>query len=238
MSQKTLDALKQLEMVANERRDTATKMTAQAYDASLITTLDNDLLLQSDERALYIRTYQRVMQETGDEMAARQAAVGAVRRMRLEMPVKAVKWGKDWIVKAWGALFTDSNYPDTDKEYFPRNGRYYLDYFKNAPFWYEHGQDARYGVEPIGQRVHHIVYSTGIYVFHKLDTKHAHFEETVEDLRTGLMCLSSDSLWHFKVRGETIDGGNFVWPMAGWSLVKRPAEPGLGNALLEEPEDA
>jgi hypothetical protein len=35
------------------------------------------------------------------------------------------------------------------------------------------------------------------------------------------------------MRGETDDGGLKVWPLIGFSLVRNPAEPGLGNVIAE-----
>jgi hypothetical protein len=238
MSQKAIAALNRLTTIASGQ-GSAQKMTIQQYDRSLVTTLDDLGNLLPDEQALYHRTYKRVFEETRNDVAARQAAVGAVRRFRLDMPVKSMKSGTDWLTKGWGLLYAASpEFVDTDNEYFPRQSQFYLDYFKNAPLWYEHGADPRYGVVPIGWRVEVIEYPTGLYAIHALDKKHPLFEETVENLRAGKLSYSSDSIYHFKMRGQTYDGGLYCWPLAGWSLVRRPAEPGLGNVILVEPEAA
>lgn len=128
-------------------------------------------------------------------------------------------------------LFTNPNDPDLEEEYFNALTQKLLDYYKEAPLWYEHGQDKDYGYEPIGKRRAFEVYPRGIWVEHTLHKDHRNIDRTLRELENGELVLSSDSLSQYW--GKDNNGYNYSWPIAGWSLTKRPAEPALGIQALK-----
>lgn len=195
--------------------------------------------LARDESDAYARVYEAVFGETGDVVKATLAAQGAIRRMRMGLAVKSVESAAGQVVQGWGILFTDAGNVDLAKEYFPRDAELMLDHYPRAPLWYEHGADPRYGARPIGERVLTEKYNHGIWAVHRLFPDHPLYERTLADLDAGVLSYSSDSVLHFVERGRTWDGGLFVWPVVGWSLVHRPAEPGLGRVVnTPDPDDA
>jgi hypothetical protein len=77
------------------------------------------------------------------------------------------------------------------------------------------------------------VYDHGIWFTHRLFAEHPLFDRTAALVKEGKLSYSSDSVAHVVMRGETDDGGLKVWPLIGFSLVRNPAEPGLGNVIAE-----
>lgn len=192
-----------------------------------------DLALLGDaERNIYQRTYNRVLDETGDAVKAGLAAAGALRRYRSGFAVKAREDDSGAVVAGWGLLFADSPQQyDTDHTWFAREGEFLLDYYHGAPLWMEHGQSSVYGIRPIGQRVEVQLHEHGIWAVHRLHADHPLYAKTLEMVNSGQLSYSSDSILHYVDRGFTDDRELSVWPLAGWSLVRRPAEPGLGTVI-------
>lgn len=225
-----LDAIKRLTSVVNASK--ALKLTADEYAEAI----DNPEPIDDAERAIYKRVYERVFADTNDATMAHQAAVGALRRYRLDMPVKTFKQGSDYLVKGWGILFGDRRHKDTDQEYFSTGTEFFLKYFgAGSPLWVEHGFDAKYGIDPVGSRVDAIQYDTGIYAVHRLDTGHRLFERTLTDCQAGKYGYSIDSVGHYASLGRQPDGALMAYPAIGWSLVAYPAEPGVGYVSVETP---
>jgi hypothetical protein len=222
-----LVAIKRLADVAraHKRMD----LTMEQYEEAI-----SDMPLTDEEKAIYQRTYDRILAEVSDTTMAHQLAMGAVRRSRLDMPVKSFKVGRDYLVKGWGILFGDPSHRDTDDEYFHPDTRFYFEMYGTSPLWVEHGFDSRYGVEPVGSRVDAERYKTGWYVIHRLDPEHTLFQRTIADVRAGIYGYSVDSFPQFKVKNRR-DGELAVFPVGGFSLVNFPAEPGLGAVALVEP---
>lgn len=190
------------------------------------------------EKAKYDEAYARVLADTGDEVKARLAAMGVLRRLRRGLAVKAESVGDETLVSGWGVLFADAYVKDLHGEYFPRDGEFFLDFYRNAPLWVEHGFDPRYRWQPVGQRVNHEVHEHGIWITHRLFAEHPYYAKTLELVKTGRTAYSSDSVLHLSMQNEQPDGGLKVWPLVGLSLVLDPAEPGLGNVIIEGEEDS
>lgn len=201
-----------------------------------IVTPDN-LQMDDNEQSIWERTYKRVFDATGDKMKASLAAYGAVTRSRYSLSVKSAKKDGVVTVKGWGVLFSDASHKDLDQTWFANDTKYFLKYYAGAPLWIEHGQENGMGSYPIGMRSlteEHPEH--GIWVEHELDPQEEVFQlapglhdQLVSDIDAGLYAYSSDSLSHHVTGGYNPDTGKLnVWPLAGFSLVKRPAEPGLG----------
>lgn len=188
---------------------------------------------------IWQRTYETVLAETGDEMMAWLAALGQVRRGQYGMATKSRKDGASVFVDGWSNMFGDPRISDTDRQYYAPDTMFLLEYYPRAPLWYEHGDDSIYGSYPIGWRVAWKVYGYGIWLVHELDQKHPQFNRTLGELDDGLLTYSSDSIWHYVKRGLKPDGKLANWALAGCSLVKHPAELGLGVAVprIEEPAE-
>lgn len=199
-----------------------------------------NLQMDDNEQSIWERTYKRVFDVTGDKMKATLAAYGAVTRSRYSLSVKSAKKDGVVTVKGWGVLFSDIGHKDLDQTWFGNDTKYFLKYYSAAPLWIEHGQEDGMGSYPIGKRSlteEHPEH--GIWVEHELDPQEEVFqiapglhEQLVSDIDAGLYAYSSDSLSHHVAGGYNPDTGKLkVWPLAGFSLVRRPAEPGLGPVI-------
>lgn len=189
--------------------------------------------LDAPNGELWQRTYDRVFSITGDPVKAYLAALGMVQRGRMRLATKARKDGLVTI-EGWSNLFGDPNFKDLDNQFFDANTNFLLDWFAHSPLWYEHGEDPVYGVHPIGRRIGHQVFPEyGVYLAHELLSEHPQFQRTTSELANGELTYSTDSIYHFVERGYKPQTGQLsVWPLAGASLVRRPAEPGLGVVVI------
>lgn len=174
------------------------------------------------------RTYDQVLADTGDETKAYLAALGQVRRGQYGMATKARKEGTEVYVSGWAVMFGDPRITDTDHQYFADDTMFLLDFYKESPLWYDHGDDPAYGSMPIGQRVGYEVYKYGIWLVHKLFMDHPLIIRTLKALDNGELSYSSDSIWHYVRRGLKPDGKLSNWALSGCSLTPTPAELGLG----------
>lgn len=222
-------ALKSIAVLRATINQGAIKSAAVAYGLKLDDYTD-------DEQTLYMQTYERVLVDTGDNGKAQLAADGAIRRARMKLAVKAQMVGDDVLVSGWGILFGTNQTKDLDEQYFPPDGDYGLEFYQDAPLLYQHGRDRRYGVRPIGQRVHVERYQHGLWATHKLFKEHPFYDKTVKQIENGELAYSSDSIAHLVYQGLEPDGGLTIWWLCGWSLVDTPAEPGLSKVVIEAPE--
>ncbi len=188
-------------------------------------------LLSDFERDVYQRSFDAVMSETGDESKAILAGEGAVHRFRMGMSYKAKK-AESGLVEGWGAMFGSPEVKDTDNIYFHPDTDFLLDYYQRAPLFFEHCQDAQYGVLPIGERVSVVKHAHGLWVAHRLYEEHPLYSKTLQMLEAGELAYSSDTTGHLAIRGLRKDGGAMFWPLVSFALVRSPAEPGLGRVIL------
>lgn len=187
--------------------------------------------LSPEEQQRFIAAFNAAFDETQDEHKSFLAGYGAINRARV-MSRKSASGAP--IVEGWGMLFTDEDNLDSWNTYFSEITETYNEYYQNAPLWMEHGYDPDYGQKPIGKRTHLEVYRRGIWVEHELHPDHPHFDKTVKGVEDGIFSLSSDSIQHYMEQGYRPDGELRVWPLAGWSLTRNPAEPGLGPVTIKE----
>lgn len=189
--------------------------------------------LSPDAAQLWMNTYNRVFKQTEDSFASTLAAWGAIDKRNFRT-VKAVDDGKT--VAGWAMMFTDEDHLDLHDTFFSHLSKLFLEYYPQAPLWYEHGFDIDYSIEPIGQRRRDMVgvYGHGIYMGHNLHTDHHLWARTHQEVVDGEHSYSSDSIGHYVDEGfNWINGELRAWPFAGCSLTKRPAEPGLGKVALK-----
>lgn len=197
--------------------------------------------LQGDEQNLWDSTYARVLEQTKDETMATLAAVGAINRRRANLAVKSVRAANgDMLVKGWGILFGDPQRLDLDETWFGKNTQFFLEYYQDAPLWFEHGEDPLMRSWPIGRRTEtQVVANHGIFITHRIDPQERIFQafpdllnQLNDDIQQGVYSYSSDSLSHHVQGGFNPSTGELtVWPLAGVSLVHNPAEPGLGPVM-------
>lgn len=188
--------------------------------------------LNPAEKAAWLSVYREVLDETGDGLKAELAAWGALKRQSRLKVVKSTN-GR-WRVPGWGMLFTGAQKRDLDKQFFDQATKTFLRTSGRA-LWYEHGEDPAYGVDPIGERVVTEVYPRGIWTEHELYSDHPQLDRTLQEINDGELSLSSDSILQYVEQGfDPTTGYLGVWPIAGWSLTKRPAEPGLGPVTLDD----
>jgi len=186
--------------------------------------------LSEKDFSLWAKVYDQVMQETGDDVKATLAAQGACNRASM-IGSKAVD-GLPTSVEGWMMLFTDPENLDLQDTFFDDMTKTFADYYPNAPLWMEHGKNPDYGGDPIGQRTLVKVYPRGIWGEHALHTDHPLYVRTAKDAANGVFAYSSDSLSHYAQQGyDPADGHLGLWPLAGCSLTRTPAEPGLGPVL-------
>lgn len=179
--------------------------------------------LQAWKRA-FIGAYK----ETGDILKSVLAGEGAINRLRKGLAVKFEDKGAHLV--GWGMLFTEPEIRDTDDDYFDKFTQTFLEYYPVAPLWMEHGLDPTYGNYPIGWRDQSMVlevYQRGIWVEHALHFTDPHYPDTLGMIQRGELFYSSDSAdLHLR---QDYNGKWKDWPLIGWSLVHKPAEPGLGT---------
>lgn len=183
----------------------------------------------SDSKALsaWNDVYERVLAQTGDETKAALAAQGLVDRQHI-VGVKSAGSDLPTSVEGWAVLFSEPDELDLQGTYFDEMTRTLVKNYANAPLWYEHGHDPRYGSGPIGERTATQVFPHGIWMAHKLYVEHPLYARTAQDALDGKLHYSSDSLSHYVAQGYQHDGYLGEWPLAGCSLTETPAEPGLG----------
>lgn len=189
--------------------------------------------LGAQNAALWLKVYRRVFAQTQDALAAKLAADGAVRKLYTKTALKAVGDSKQ--VQGWALLFTNAEKLDLHETYFSKLTGMLLHYYSRAPLWMEHGVHPDYGVWPIGQRSDGTkVYGHGVWMPHDLHAAHERYDETSAGVERGEYSYSSDSIGHYVDEGfNPLDGELRTWPLAGCSLTKKPAEPGLGPVTLK-----
>lgn len=201
--------------------------------------------LQPDEQTRWLTIYDLVLGQTGDDEKASLAAWGAVHRQRrlagrsanaLAVPSLRMDLTDDGlpIVKGWGMLFTDATHRDSYGTFFDEMTALMTEYYQGAPLWYEHGLNWNYKFDPIGKRHRIEMYPFGIWAEHVLWTDHRHYDRTRYEIETGQLAYSSDSIAHYYAIWLNQASGHVrAWPLAGWSLVKRPSEYALGPVTID-----
>lgn len=185
--------------------------------------------LSPDEQARFVVAYNDAFDETQDDHKAFLAGYGAINRSRV-MSRKSASGAP--IVDGWGILFTDEENLDSWDTFFSELTSLLEEYYQNAPLWIEHGYDPDYGAKPVGKRIHLEVFRRGVWVAHELHPHHSLIDRTVEDVEKGIYSYSSDSIQHYMEQGFRPNGELREWPLAGFSLVRKPAEPGLGPVSI------
>lgn len=187
-----------------------------------------------DEQAAYLRVFNAVYSQTQDELKAHLAAMGAIKKLRLKgVQVMRRASNGDPVVGGW-AMYFSNNPQDLDSydTYFATVSKLMLDYYLHAPLWWEHGQDNDYGIDPIGQRQITSIYRHGVFLEHNLHSNHFRIKDTQAAVDNGEAGYSSDSIQHYVERGfNAVNGRMDVWPFAGCSLTRNPAELALGPVV-------
>lgn len=203
---------------------------ADGVDALIDIYLPSWVTRDTDRKA-WSEVFREAYAETQDIEKAALAASGRVTKRRI-LGLKSTGDGAP-VVAGWGLLFTTPDDLDLQRTYFDDDTQLLLNYYEGAPLWYEHGEDPSYGVQPIGKRLRAFVYPRGVWVEHVLDTTHPLFHRTMQELETGELAYSSDSLGHLVEKEfDDQDGRLGFWGLAGWSLVHHPAEPALGPVTV------
>lgn len=188
--------------------------------------------LPDEARALWLNTYVEVYTLTADAVKAELAAWGAIKREDLLQQLGLKSADTDTpIVAGWAMLFSDKNNPDLSeaRTYFDETTETALDYYQNAPLFYEH--DGSYGI--IGKRTLADLYPHGIWLEHQLDPTSPHFNKIASEIEQGVLSYSTDSIEHFVQAGYNREDSHLaLWYLAGCSLTKKPAEPALGPVTL------
>lgn len=191
--------------------------------------------LKSGEDALYVSTYNGVFMQTQSETMATAAAMGAVNKARL-LSVRSIQVAEngDLIVGGWAIKFSDGAADDRDwyDEYFSRASHLLLEYYQNAPLFYEHGLDADYGKDVIGVRARTAIYRFGVWMEHRVYAAHKYFERTKRELEALILGYSTGAINHL-VTLHYATGENRSWPAAECSLTKSPAEVALGPVSVK-----
>lgn len=132
---------------------------------------------------------------------------------------------------------------DAHDEYFRRDVKFYLDWYKQRPVLYEHGL-SKDGKTAIGIIDTLRIDDHGLYAEAQLDINHedpairAIARKAYDEVNSGLLSWSSGSMPHLVVTDD--DGGIAEWPVVEGSLTRRPAERYRTNvsalrSLLEGP---
>jgi len=178
--------------------------------------------------------YDAVYAETNDNTKAELAAWGALRKAYI-LRMAGKSSGDGALIGGWAMLFTDPDALDLDEQFFDEETQTGLEYYDNAPLWFEHGQNERYGSTPIGKRVNTKVYQRGVWLEHQLDTEHPFYEDTLAAIESGEYGYSTDSISHYVRSGlDPTTGRLGTWFIAGCSITDHQAEPALGAVTMRE----
>ena len=151
----------------------------------------------------------------------------ATRNISLYIPggaLKAFEYGK---IGGYLVVFTGPNDRDSYNEYFTRGTDYGLDWYKNQPVLYHHGQNDQM-VTPIGIITELRVDDYGVYADAVLDVNHEnpdirnYARTAYTEVNAGALFWSSGSASHI-VRVSS-DGEILQWPIVEGSLTPKPAE--------------
>ena len=200
---------------------------------------DDIKLLNERKRKLWLDAYNEAYTATQDDTKAVTRAWGAVRRDTVNTTLGIKSFNAEGaIVEGWGTLFTDGSNATTERdlvdEYFHEDDTdaFLLEYYQNAPLYYEHGMSKVYGITPIGNRVSAEVKAPiGIWVAHQLHNDHPKYNQTVNEVERGELSYSVDGIESYT---EDDGDGRLQWSAPAWSLTKTPAEPGLGMVKLRQ----
>ena len=195
-------------------------------------------MLSDEERKVWTKAYSETFTETGDDTKSYLAAWGAVNKLAYIVTTKSV--GNKKYVMGWAQLFTDAQRKDLDGEYFDDANDPLLEYYNNAPLWYEHGDKnyiAKKGLspdhaaKPIGMRSLAKVYKRGIWAEHVIHTDHPYYRKAESEIADGKLSYSVDAISQYADKDDT--GRLIGWVAAGFSLTDRPAEPALGSVVFK-----
>jgi HK97 family phage major capsid protein len=188
--------------------------------------------LKERDKPHWLKTFIETYNETGDEEKAALAATGRVSKRRI-LGLKSVEGMP--VVAGWGLLFTDEDDLDLQKTYFTQDTPLLLDFYQNAPLFWEHGEEPQYGVDPIGRRVKAELYPRGVWVEHELFPEHPYFDRTCQAVERGEVGYSSDTIGHLAEKEYNAEDGRLGWwAAAAWSLTRNPAEPALGAVTFRK----
>jgi HK97 family phage major capsid protein len=192
--------------------------------------------LKDSEASMFVSVYNDVFGQAGNETMATAAALGAVNKARQRVQVRSAEDGSgDLIIEGWAVKFGDpEDLEDRDSynEFFSRASHLLLEYYQNAPLYYEHGFDKEYGLDPIGMRIKTEIYRFGVWMTHRVYRKHRLFERTKRELEQGLHGHSTGAIGH-GVGLIQKTGENRYWPAAECSITKNPAELALGPVSVK-----
>jgi HK97 family phage major capsid protein len=186
--------------------------------------------LSPEDEATWLRNFSEYLPRVKDFERTMMLADGAVARLNRGLAVKAAN-GKVY-VEGWAMLFSDAERLDLQDTYFPPDVETLLEYYKEAPLFWEHGN----GDMPVGRRSSYKLYpGVGIWLEHELDATHPRYKQTLADIEAGRLSYSTDSMSHYVEEGfNPQDGELAVWPLAGASLTRQPAEIGLSRVRLKQ----
>lgn len=182
---------------------------------------------------LWLDAFDEAYTETGDLTAALLAGQGALTKAQV-IGVKSVD-DEGAIIAGWALIFTTPDNPDLKDTYFPDDvaSSLLLDYYENAPLFFDHGRDPQLLWQAIGVRTATKLFPRGVWLEHRVYATCPKYQEIIEGVRNGLYGYSSDSIEHMVERGfNPADGALHAWPMVGCSITPDPAEPALGPVTL------
>lgn len=191
--------------------------------------------MSPEDEATWLRNFSDYLPRVADLERTMLLADGAVMRANRSLAVKAT--GGKVYVEGWAMLFSDAERLDLQETYFPPDTETLLEYYATAPLFWEHGN----GDMPLGKRSAYKFYpGVGIWLEHELDPSHPRYKQTLADIEAGRLSYSTDSMSHYVEEGfNPQDGELAVWPLAGCSLTRQPAEPGLSRVRIrQEPHTA
>lgn len=137
------------------------------------------------------------------------------------LPVFARKAsGGEWMLDVLGAPFGSASDSDSDKQWFDRNTKFYLDRFPTPPPVYYHGfeADGRPSSEPtfLGKTISHRVNDRGVWFRVELDQEEPMAKRVWDAALVGNAKASSGSIVHLARVAKS--GHITVWPIAELSL--------------------
>ncbi len=136
-------------------------------------------------------------------------------------------------IEGWGIPFGGplANDSDVDGERFTKDTDFHFDWFPDGrPMLYDHGTDAKLGLDLIGRQTdHEVIDEVGVWVKAQVNMSHKYSEAVMQLISDGKVGFSSLAMRHLIDKDR--NGNIKTWPWIEETLTVHPANP---MAYIEE----
>lgn len=195
--------------------------------------------LSADKRRQWIAVFEQVLDDTGDEGEAMQAANAAVKHGDLLVALggacKALSDADDGRFGGHLIMWGNEHERDLQGEFFTPDTDLSLDWFDRRPVLYHHGLDQAVRAKSVGFFDTLKTDDVGLWIEGQLDLRNRWARAVWELVKRGALGLSSGSLAHLV---DIASNGHIrFWPLVEGSTTPAPAEPRIQVMPLKALQD-